>query len=192
MHLSDNKDMFGLVSRLFHWLLACMVGLQFVFIYVKGFLVAGTFWRIFLMQAHQINGTGIFVLAIGFIVWRLCHRRPPLPETLTPIEKILAHSTHALLFIILLVKPITGYFLSLAKHLYIPWLGITNWSGVLAPSDDLSVVWMKWHTYATYAIVLLIGIHFAAVLKHQLILKDVTLYRMLPLKWFKQNLKDDT
>lgn len=174
------------MTRNCHWILVVLICLQPVYIIVKGYFEEGSLPRVVLMQVHQVSGAAIFLIAICFIGWRLSHSRPSLPDTLKPVEKVLAHLVHGLLFFVLLAKPFTGYFLSLAKDLYIPWLGITNWSGLVAPDPGLADIWLTWHTYATYLLVFLVGIHIAAVLKHQLILKDNTLYRMLPWARLKQ------
>lgn len=126
---------------------------------------------------------GIFVLALTIvrIVWRIAHRPPALPTSMPRAFRFAARITHALFYIILLVMPLSGWWMTSAfphRHAFgfgpfdIPFLPI---------APDLQAAQNAHAIHQTLGLLAtgLILLHILAALKHHFIDKDNVLRRML-------------
>lgn len=134
-----------------------------------------------LTNVHKVIGIVILTLTMVRIAWRLLHRPPPLPEGMTPLFKMLARATHLGFYLVLVIMPLSGWWLTSAfpgRHkfgipgvLEIPFLPVTQ-------SMATAVVAATIHEFVGWFAVLLIALHVAAALKHHFIDSDNVLRRM--------------
>jgi cytochrome b561 len=135
---------------------------------------------------HKTIGVVILFLTVLRIGWRLTHKPPALPETMARPLRWIARTSHALFYALLVVMPVSGWWLSSAvpnprRHAFgfgifdIPFLPVTqSWPAAgLARFIHTSLVWLM---------VGLAVLHIVAALKHHFVDKDDILKRMLPQK----------
>lgn len=124
------------------------------------------------------------VLIFAFMVLRLINRfaaGAPAPEpTLAAWQRIASSAVHGLLYVLLVVQPIVGYFANSAFGATTPFFGLFEFPAMIARNEALSETLFGWHRLIGILLALLVIVHIAAALQHYFILKDGVLQRMLP------------
>lgn len=187
---STKQTRYTAVAIMLHWLIAlCVIGLIGAGIWmsdaIKDPKTQGLAFVVY--QWHKSIGLTVLVLSIARLVWRLIHPAPPLPASLTPLERMAARFTHVAFYVLMIGMPLLGWALVSASPLGIPTIvfGLFEWPhiGWLAGLDDKKSVEdaLKYaHGTAGYVMGGLIVLHVGAALKHHFIDRDQVLARMLP------------
>ncbi len=163
--------------RFFHWLTAAMV---------LAMLGIGVAMVVSLAHYHQLisihRPLGILLLIVVAIrfVNRLFSTLPPFPQTMSPRERFIAHSSEILMYALLLVQPLAGWGMLSAARYPIVLCGGLHLFPILPHSAMLYAVLRKAHTVLAYLLFLMIVAHFGAVLFHTWILQDRLFSRMAP------------
>jgi cytochrome b561 len=137
-------------------------------------------------QWHKSLGLTILVLSLLRLCWRLANPPPPLPATMTRIERKAAVAIHGLFYLLTLGTPLVGWVMVSASPLGLPTLvfGLFEWPHIALPADlgsRVEATSKTVHRTMGYAFIGLLTLHVAAALKHHLIDRDDVLARMLPL-----------
>ena len=176
--LGNSPTGYGLAARCLHWLLAVLT---------LGLVAMGWWmmdlgyydpWYYASRQWHEALGIVVWLLGLAFAAGHLTNR-PPESLTQRRWEGLASQIAHKLLYLALLVLPVTGYLietgagkpLELFGALTLPFPGDL---GELVRDITAAV-----HTYGAYGLLGLVGIHAAGALKHHFIDGDRTLLRML-------------
>lgn len=178
---------YSAIAILFHWTIAVLVLVNLILGWRMGFLNGMAQFDLF--QAHKSVGITVLVLSVARLAWRLGHRAPPLPASMRPWERGAAHATHLFFYVMMIGMPLTGWAMvsvspwnipTLLWH-YIPWPHIA-FLHQLAPASKSAVEALSGniHLYLAYGGAALITLHVAAALKHQFVVRDGVLARMLP------------
>lgn len=140
-------------------------------------------------QLHKSVGITILLLSLVRLGWRLSHPPPPLPQHLQTWERWLATATHVGFYVILIGLPLTGWLVVSASKTQIPTLlyGTVPWPhlpGLAHASAATKGVWRlvgeTGHGMLAKLTYVLLALHVAGALKHQLLDRDETLSRMIP------------
>ncbi len=178
MAAQDRPDRYSSVAIWFHWTIALLVILNLAVGLLHESIPALRSW----MGAHQALGLAILALTAARIAWRLAHRPPPLPSR-TPIwERALAHSSHTLLYVLMLALPMTGWIMvsgggkpggvSIFGLFGVPYLPVSKATGHLGHDA---------HGVLGWVMLALVVLHIAAALRHHLLLRDPVLTRIAPI-----------
>jgi cytochrome b561 len=132
---------------------------------------------------HKWIGVTIFMLALLRVVWRLAHPAPTLPATMPMWERRAAAASHALLYVLILIIPFTGWLYSSAAGVPTVFLGLLPLPDLLAKDKALAELLKFIHVTLNYTMLTVVIIHAAAALKHHFLDRDDVLARMLP--WVK-------
>ena len=162
-----------------HWLAALLIFATFtlgVYMHELGFSP----FKLKLVSYHKWIGVTIFLLTVARLAWRATHTPPPLPETIPPWQQRAAHGLHFMLYMLLLVIPISGWLMSSAKGVPVVYLGLVQLPDLLSKDKALGDLLEEVHQALVFGMLLLVGLHIAAALKHHFIERDATLHRMLP------------
>ena len=166
-----------------HWLLA----LAIVGIFVVGTYMADLPFsplRLKLYNWHKWAGVTFLALTVLRLLWRLTHRPPALPQTVTramPGWQVSAyHATHYLLYALFFVVPLIGWAYSSAAGYPIVWCGVLALPDFVPVDKELAALIKPLHELSAFALLGLAGLHIAAALKHHWIDRDDLLNRMLP------------
>lgn len=148
-----------------HWAIALLILFQFVgseaieeFVTLTGITSASSSENIpVLARAHVLAGLLTFALMLVRVLMRFIKGAPALPEDEDPKMKMAAHATHGILYLALLLTPISG---ALA------------WFGQIELADTA-------HLVLKTVLILFVGLHIAAALYHQFVLKNGLIKRMM-------------
>lgn len=129
---------------------------------------------------HKWMGVTIFILAILRVGWRAAHPTPgPLPHG-RRWQVQAARVSHALLYVLMLIIPLSGWLMSSAKGVPTVYFGVLPLPDLLAKDKALGEVLAEVHEWLAYGLALVVVIHIGAALKHHFIDRDGLMGRMLP------------
>ena len=129
---------------------------------------------------HKWIGVTIFLFAVVRVLWRATHSPPALPAATPPWQRIAAHSTHHLLYALILVIPLSGWLMSSAYGVQVVYLSVLPLPDLVAKDKALADQLKELHEGLNIAMVLLLVAHVGAALKHHFVDRDEVLRRMLP------------
>ncbi|HEY9216556.1 MAG TPA: cytochrome b, partial [Phenylobacterium sp.] len=143
-----------------------------------------------LVQLHKSIGVTVLLLSLARLAWRLLNPPPAMPDTMRRWEKLLAGATHAGFYLIMIGMPLTGWLMVSTSRIQIPTLlyGVVPWPhvpGLAGLSRDGRRGWHEFaeggHETLANVFFVLIALHVAGALKHQLFSRDEpVLGRMAP------------
>ncbi|MGS0741985.1 cytochrome b [Glaciimonas sp. GG7] len=163
-----------------HWLVALLIFAAFGIGWYMTDIPGLTPQKLKLFSWHKWLGVTIFGLAVIRVAWRLLNPVPPLPAGMSRWQQQAAHLVHQLLYVLIIVIPLTGYFYSAAAGVPVVYLGLFQMPMLIEKSDQLKSILGPMHVWLNYAMAAIVVVHVLAALKHQLIDRDGTLARMLP------------
>lgn len=180
MRLGNSSQSWGLVARLLHWLVAAMIVGQLI----TGWLAENTTDRdagLILLRNHFQFG----VILTGFIVmrvlWRLSNRSPQPPQGEPLWRERAAQVVHGLIYIVLIILPVAGYIVMVHMKVDMTVFGLFSVPTLFTPPVEDERLWAgAWyvHYFAGWTLAGLIGLHVAAALFHQFVLRDGLIRRM--------------
>ncbi|MFT5720725.1 MAG: cytochrome b561 [Motiliproteus sp.] len=179
MAISNTPSSFGWLTRLLHWLVA---------LHILGLIALG-WYMVDLsyydpnyhdsLHYHKAFGMLALTLAACKVLW-FCFNIQPAPAASIPSwQEGASKAVHLLLLALMLIIPVSGYFISTSAGDGIDMLGLIEIPALIAVSDSWRDFAISTHEFLAYSLLALTGLHAAAALKHQFIDRDGTLKRML-------------
>ena len=178
MKLRNSPHRFGLVANLLHWV-----------------IVAGIITQYFLAEAaedndasasaltgmglHRSIGFTILVLAVARLAWRMFDAPPAWPNTMKPLARTLASTTHIAFYVLLFALPLSGWAVSSAEGDPLSMFGLFSFPP-LTFGEAMEDTFEEVHEILFNVLIALGLLHILAALKHQFIDRDGVLRRMLP------------
>ena len=170
-----TQNRYAAPSRLLHWAIALLVLLTWPLGLMIGFAKKDVVLDFYLL--HE---------SIGFLVlWLMLIRvgnrwlnRPPRHEA-PPLERYAAEAVHGLLYLFLILMPVSGFLATNAHGFPLKWFGIVEVWSPIGKSPDIAPVFSAVHEWNAWILLGLFAVHFGAVLVHHVIRKDDTLYRII-------------
>lgn len=182
MILSNTRESWGGVAKTLHWSAAAfvfaMLGLGLTM--VHGDLGAGAKF-----EAYQLHkSTGFLVLAVMLVrgLWRIANPLPAPPAGTRPWERRSARALHLGFYVLIAAMIASGWLMVSASSLPLPahlpgGFVVPNLTG---PNALLEARTKFVHEVVSKLLIVAIGLHVAAALKHHFADKDTVLLRMLP------------
>lgn len=139
-------------------------------------------------QLHKSIGLTILVLSLGRLAWRLLNPPPraiPLPRW----QAVASTAVHTGLYAIMIGLPLTGWLMVSTSRIVVPTrvFGILPWPAIPGASSLDPAARQTWnavggqgHVVLVWTTVALLALHIGAVVKHQLIDRDMVFARMAP------------
>ncbi|MGI9276120.1 MAG: cytochrome b [Endozoicomonas sp.] len=158
-------EKFPVLMRLIHWLMAiCILGMVGSGWYMAG-LSKDVSYKYDIYPWHKSFGVLVLFLLVARILVRLCSKFPPLPAGLPNHEKKLANLVHGLLYLLMLMVPLSGYMMSDAGGHDVLFFGIPMPD--FLDDKDLAGFLHTVHGYIPYVMLGIIGLHVLGALKHR-------------------------
>jgi cytochrome b561 len=177
--LKNGSDSYGLVSKLLHWTVALLIlGLVALGAYMVqlGYYDSGYYET---REWHKSLGIVVLVCAALFVGWKAVSPSPPLPATMSRLQRGAANGAHHLLYLMMFVLPVTGYIITTAEAKPVPMFGLFSIPAFFVVSDLVRDIATEVHEWCAYGTAALAAGHAGAALKHQFIDRDGILSRML-------------
>ncbi len=177
--LKNSSENYGLIAKTLHWVIAILIiGL----IWLGWYMVDLTYfdrWYNTSLSTHRSLGLLVFALAVLMLAWRVYSRPPPLVSSIPGWEKVIARSTHVLLYIMMLAIPLSGYLISTSAGKHVSLFGWFEIPPIMQVDETLRDRAIAVHYYLAYGSCFLLGLHVLGALKHEFISRDRTLRKML-------------
>lgn len=175
----DNPVRYSRGAMLFHWVIAIAV--------IANWRIAEAAEHATRAEAswwwgqHKALGITILLLTLGRLAWRMTHKLPALPHTYASWERILARTTHALFYVLLIGLPLGGWLANSYFGNTIDMFGLFTWPALpVGENAEAGKAIFGFHGTGGEVLLILIGLHILGALKHTFIDKDGGIFRMLP------------
>jgi cytochrome b561 len=179
MTARNTASAWGSVARTFHWLVAALIFLQFTLGWVaEEWHRSPT--KVDLFVWHKSTGILILTLVVLRLAWRAATSTPAPPAESSRIERLAASANHALLYLVMIGLPMSGWVINSAANFPLKIYWLVPLPAITAPSKSLQHAAEDVHETLVWTLAVLVIIHVAAALRHHFIKRNDVLTRMLP------------
>lgn len=177
--LRNTNQSWGAPAKLLHWAIAALILVQIALGW------AAVSWRLSptkldLFVWHKSTGMLILLLMIVRVAWRWANPTPELPAEMPMIERHAAQVSHALLYLLVLFLPISGWIVNSAANVPFRVFWLIPLPAIVAPDKAMADAAARLHFVLFVVLSLLLAVHIGAALRHHLLKHDEVLVRMLP------------
>ncbi|EQD54915.1 cytochrome B561, partial [mine drainage metagenome] len=166
----------------FHWLVALGIfALAGIGLYMVDMPLGMAKLKVYLL--HKALGVTVLALVLLRLLWRLFDRHPHYPAHMPRWQVGAAHASHALLYLLLLLLPISGWVYNSASGFPLPWFGLLQLPAIAPVSKSLAHVALSVHETAFWVLAAVVLLHIVAALDHHFRHRDTVLARMLPWRY---------
>jgi len=179
MPVKNTRLAYGSVAKSFHWVVALLI----LTLLAVGFIMSdmeNTPDKFKLYGLHKSVGISVLTLALVRLMWKAVNVAPLLPATLHRMEKLLAHAGHALLYVLMIAMPLSGWLMSSAAGVQVSVFGWFLLPDFVAPDKDVKDFFREAHELLAWALIVMISLHVLAALLHHFYYRNNVLRRMLP------------
>ena len=171
------KARYTRTARSLHWLMALgIIGTFALGTYMQDLPLSPT--KLQLYSWHKWAGVTLFVLLILRLAWRITHPAPPLPATMPAALRLAAHAAHWVLYALMIMIPLSGWLMSSAKGFQTVWFGVLPLPDLVGKDKALGEALEEVHEFLNYTMLVLVVLHVAAAVKHQIQAGGTYLQRM--------------
>jgi cytochrome b561 len=173
------SERYSRVAMLLHWLAAALIvagaglGLTMADLPLSPSKLRYYAW-------HKWIGITVFLLAAVRLAWRLAVPPPPLPGSIGHAQAVAARTVHALLYVLMLAIPVSGWLYSSATGVSVSYLNLVPLPNLVAKDKALASALLTVHQSLNGVLAAAVLLHVGAAIKHQWIDRDGVLSRMLP------------
>ena len=178
MAVRNTTTEWGSLARLLHWVIFLLVIVQFVTAWSGGDLPRESAAKLALEARHISFGFTVLLLTIVRIVWRLGNLTPTLPAG-TRIERLVAHATLGLLYLLLLAIPLSGWVAASGHGDALAWFAVSL-PALVQQGSALGRPAHEVHEVLGWVLLALVALHVLAALKHHFVARNDVLRRMRP------------
>jgi cytochrome b561 len=134
-----------------------------------------------LFNWHKTIGLLILVLSLFRLGWRLGHKVPPLPDGMNALERFAANATHWAFYALMIGMPLGGWITASASGLPSFLFNVESMPlpSLVGENEAVYEIVGEVHSKAAWAILVLLGLHIGAALKHHFVDRDDVLTRMV-------------
>jgi cytochrome b561 len=169
---------YSLSARTLHWLTLALLVILYGIAWTTDFFDKPTVGAMF--DIHKAVGVIVIVITLSRLAYRLGVGAPDLPVDLAPLHKLGARLVQFLLYLALVVQPLSGILGVMYFGKSVPFFGLFQIPAIVAPDRDMGkLMFDVIHGTNAWILLGLIGIHAAGALYHHFIRRDDVLRTML-------------
>jgi cytochrome b561 len=160
-----------------HWLVALLIFAGFPLgLYMVDLPLSPD--KLKLYSYHKWIGITVLLLAAIRLGWRLTHTPPPLPDSVAVWQRRASAVVHGLLYLLMIVIPVSGWLMSSAKGFQTVWFGVLPLPDLLEKDRELGELLAGVHKILNFTLLGLVVLHVGAALQHHFIERQPFLQRM--------------
>lgn len=185
MAVRNSAAAWGWPARLLHWAMAVMIVAMLILGAVTANFVDDLSTRFELAQIHKSWGFAVFALALLRLGWRAANPVSPAPPPGPAWERRAAAVSHAALYALMIVLPVSGWLMASASPLQDMFsirnmvFGLFELPDPFVPGDAaLEAAFRRIHVAAALAMAGLLAVHAGAAVRHHRVRGDDVLRRM--------------
>ncbi|GAB6041175.1 cytochrome b [Endothiovibrio diazotrophicus] len=168
MAMTNDEKHYGTASKLIHWVSAAVIlTLLGVGIYMAD-LPEEAAGRLQLYGLHKSFGVVALLLVVARLVWLRVSPAPPLPGVFEPKEQLVVKGIQKLLYLLMILVPVSGYVMSNAAGFPVPFFGLFDLPTLVAKSKAIGGFAHEAHEILAYTLAALVALHVAGAIKHRL------------------------
>lgn len=172
-----------------HWAMALLILTAIGMGYIMVDLPQGEL-RAWFFRHHKNIGLTVAILLVFRLAWRLRNEPPALPGSAPWYEHRLANATHVLLYLLMVMLPVTGFFATSFTGYPTYYIGIPlDLGGWAERNESVNAFFGGLHTYLAYTLLALVLAHTAGALRHLVALRDGVFERMAP--WRPRSIRSE-
>ena len=179
MPLRNTAENYGSLAKLLHWSIVILIIVQYFIAEAADELPDGL-EKLQILSRHKSVGMLLLMLAVVRILWKLANKGQPVPVGTGALKKAAA-AGHGLLYLLLLLQPISGWAMSSAANYPVAFFGWFQFPALVGANPPLHETLADVHEVLFYVLVAVAVLHILAALYHHFAMKDDVLKRMLPL-----------
>ncbi len=171
---------YGFIAICFHWL--SVLGVTAIFA-LGVYMIDLDYYHPWYHSAPKTHSNFGLILAVVIALrfgWRTINMRLIKSNTQSSRNYQLTHSVHIGLYILLVCVLVSGYIMAAMDDNLSHWFGILQFPRLEGIDESRIDFIGKLHHWTSWALVALASAHGFAALYHHIILKDGTLWRMIP------------
>ncbi|MGL5720290.1 MAG: cytochrome b [Alphaproteobacteria bacterium] len=177
--ISNTLDQWGLVSKLFHWVMGVLlISMLGAGLWMEQLPPSDMKW--FVYGIHKSTGLMLLLVVVLRLGWRLMHKIPAYPTDMPCYQKSLSSLTVWALYGLMFAMPVTGFVMSAFGGHPVPFFGLFTISAVAEGPTAIGSLSHQLHTVLGWSFVALLVLHVLGALYHHWIRRDALLRRM----WF--------
>ena len=163
--MTTNQERYSTTAILLHWLMAILLITLFGLGWFMVDLPKGSDERSWFFALHKSIGLTMALLALIRVVWRFTHTPPDLPATVSQFKQKLAGLTHILLYVSMIIQPLSGYISSSFSGYKTKIWGVPlpHWGW---KSPALNELFTDIHVASSVALLCLVILHLSGVVFH--------------------------
>lgn len=158
-----------------HWLIAVLIIANItlgIFSDPLGKLISG------LMNIHKSIGLTVLALSVIALIWRITHRPPSMPSSMSPGMQRAAKAMHHILYVLMVLLPLSGWIMSSAGPRPLNWFNVFDVPKFAVERGDAIVTAAGFHGELGLIFGLLAVGHIGAALWHHFVRRDQLIARM--------------
>ena len=138
--------------------------------------------KIKLFTWHKSIGITILALVLLRMTWRLANPTPSLPSHMKSWQRKMAHVSHALLYVVMVSMPVTGWIINSAANFPLKLYGLILLPSIAPADKSLQDIAELIHLTLFWLLAGLLLLHITGALWHHFFYRDDVLTRMLPVE----------
>ena len=173
----QTATQYSTVAKTLHWLIAAILVGQFALGWLMPKVRRGMQPGLG-MHVHISIGIVVLALIIVRLLWRVTHRVPPEP-TLPPWQRIASQTVHWVLYLLVFVTTLSGWFYASARGWSLTFFGLVPLPPLVAEGSAPGRAIGAIHESIVWVLLAVIVVHVLAALAHAFVYRDNVMRRML-------------
>ncbi len=177
--MTTNQERYSTTAVVLHWVMAILLLTLFGLGWYMVDLPRGSDARSWFFALHKSIGLTMALLVLIRLIWRFTHTPPALPEMVSKFKRKLAKLTHWLLYLAMIIQPLSGYISSSFSGYKTKLWGVPlpHWGW---KSPKLNEIFTDIHETSSVVLLCLIILHLCGAAVHLYQGDGHLLRRMMP------------
>ena len=165
-----TENSWGLVAKLFHWIIAILVFIQ-IAAGINLHFMESSMQKSSFIDIHKIIGSLILILVFLRLVWRFYNSQPS-NDNVPFMHVVVSKFVHVILYILMIWIPIQGMLLTWTGGYDVSILGLFNLPRLVEENLMMYDQFKNFHYYFALLLTFTFIIHLSAGLYHRFIAGD--------------------